>query len=190
MTVENISWSISTKECCRPRQGLNPRPPGLQSDGASNWATEAECIFKLKHNYRYSSQYFLQCIRNDSVLLSAFQIRGGIQHNIFLTSPQKCVAVFIRSASVGHFRRYPQHVFMKKLEKNLYFSIKKYLIWSYDLHVGFFLTKTQLLVHDKVLLAVAMKCFGTKVIAPNNISLIYPQIHHNLFITLLLGSKA
>ena len=41
VTVENISWSITTKECCRPRRGLNPRPPGLQSDGASNWATEA-----------------------------------------------------------------------------------------------------------------------------------------------------
>ena len=41
MTVENISWSVSTKEYCRPRRGLNPRPPGLQSDGASNWATEA-----------------------------------------------------------------------------------------------------------------------------------------------------
>ena len=45
MTVENISWSISTKECCRPRRGLNPWPPGLQSDGASNWATEAGCLF-------------------------------------------------------------------------------------------------------------------------------------------------
>ena len=41
MTVENISQSISTKGCCRPRRGLNPRPPGLQSDSASNWATEA-----------------------------------------------------------------------------------------------------------------------------------------------------
>ena len=41
MTVKIISRSISTKECCRPRRGLNPRPPGLQSDGASNWATEA-----------------------------------------------------------------------------------------------------------------------------------------------------
>ena len=41
MTVENISWSISLKEYCRPRRGLNPRPPGIQSDGASNWATEA-----------------------------------------------------------------------------------------------------------------------------------------------------
>ena len=49
MTVENISWSISTKECCRPRRGLNPRPPGLQSDGTSNWATEAgpEWMYKL-----------------------------------------------------------------------------------------------------------------------------------------------
>ena len=41
MTIENISWSISTKECCWPRLGLNPRPPGLQSDSASNWATKA-----------------------------------------------------------------------------------------------------------------------------------------------------
>ena len=48
MTVENISWSISTKECCRPRRGLNPRPPGLQSDGASNWATEAGCAGYFK----------------------------------------------------------------------------------------------------------------------------------------------
>ena len=40
MTAENISWSISTKECCQPRRGLNPRPPGLQSDGASSWATD------------------------------------------------------------------------------------------------------------------------------------------------------
>ena len=31
MTVENISWSISMKKCCRPRRGLNPRPSGLQS---------------------------------------------------------------------------------------------------------------------------------------------------------------
>ena len=41
MTVENISWSISTKECCRPRRGLNPQLPGLRSDGASYWTTEA-----------------------------------------------------------------------------------------------------------------------------------------------------
>ena len=40
MTIENISWSISTKEFYQPWRGLNPRP-GLQSDGASNRATEA-----------------------------------------------------------------------------------------------------------------------------------------------------
>ena len=41
MTVENISWSISTKRCCQPWRGSNPPPPGLQSDGASKWATKA-----------------------------------------------------------------------------------------------------------------------------------------------------
>ena len=56
MTVENISWSISTKECCRPRRGLNPRPPGLQSDGASNWATEAGNRWTLA---RISTWYWL-----------------------------------------------------------------------------------------------------------------------------------
>ena len=33
ITVENISYSISTKECCRPQRGLYPRPSGLQSNG-------------------------------------------------------------------------------------------------------------------------------------------------------------
>ena len=32
MTVENISWLISMKECCRTRRGWNQRPPDLQSD--------------------------------------------------------------------------------------------------------------------------------------------------------------
>ena len=41
LTIENISRSISTKECCRLRWGSNLQPPGLQSYGASNWATEA-----------------------------------------------------------------------------------------------------------------------------------------------------
>ena len=38
-------------ECSRPRGGggwgLNPRPPGLQSDGASNWATKAGAAISL-----------------------------------------------------------------------------------------------------------------------------------------------
>ena len=32
MTVENISWSFSTKERCRTRRGSNPRPPDHQSE--------------------------------------------------------------------------------------------------------------------------------------------------------------
>ena len=59
MTVENISWSITTKECCRPRRGLNPRPPGLHSDGASNWVTEAGCeAWYVVSKYQYFT--FLQ----------------------------------------------------------------------------------------------------------------------------------
>ena len=58
MTVENISWSISTKEYCRPRRGLNPRPPGLQLDGASNWATKAGWnIGSLWHHDRQHNKY-------------------------------------------------------------------------------------------------------------------------------------
>ena len=54
MTVENISRPISMKECCRPRLGLNLWPPGLQSDGASNWATEAGSVLRWwkGHNER------------------------------------------------------------------------------------------------------------------------------------------
>ena len=32
MTIENISWSVSTKECCWTWYGSNPRPPDHQSD--------------------------------------------------------------------------------------------------------------------------------------------------------------
>ena len=48
-TIENISWSISTKECCRPRWGLNLRPPGLQSDEPSRPALDE--MFLPKNNY-------------------------------------------------------------------------------------------------------------------------------------------
>ena len=62
MTVENISWSISTKECCWPRRGLNPRPPGLQSDGASNWATEAgQSEVKISKSFQIKTQYAYVC---------------------------------------------------------------------------------------------------------------------------------
>ena len=62
MTVENISWSISTKEYCRPRRELNPRPPGLQSDGASNWATTGCKLngqVKTEESINTNSRYIL-----------------------------------------------------------------------------------------------------------------------------------
>ena len=67
MTVENISWSISTKECCRPRWGLNPRPPGLQSECASNWATEAG------NNLHEVSSYFLWKYNKETFKMSSLQ---------------------------------------------------------------------------------------------------------------------
>ena len=66
MTVENISWSISTKECCRPRRGLNPRPPGLQSDGASNWATEAG------NNPQWSTHISFSVVLSEAAFLFLF----------------------------------------------------------------------------------------------------------------------
>ena len=38
MTIENISWSISMKECCKIRQGLYPQSPDHQSNmHPSHW---------------------------------------------------------------------------------------------------------------------------------------------------------
>ena len=52
MTVGNISWSISMKECCWPRWGLNPRPP----------VSSRTCI-QLSHRGRHHSKVvpLLQC---------------------------------------------------------------------------------------------------------------------------------
>ena len=43
MTIENISWSISTKECCRPQWGSNLRPAGLQSDAHQSEPLRPAC---------------------------------------------------------------------------------------------------------------------------------------------------
>ena len=82
MTVENISWSISTKECCRPRRELNLRPPGLQSDGASNWATEAGCFLGKMNEKNVSICCLLK------ILLSMLSINYHIRP-IYRTYPYK-----------------------------------------------------------------------------------------------------
>ena len=85
MTVENISWSISTKECCRPRRGLNPRPPGLQSDGASNWATEAGgYLLESPHwgdSNRFPKHMFSEEIRKKNKSFLAYNCSLRILYN-------------------------------------------------------------------------------------------------------------
>ena len=84
MTVENISWSISTKEYCRPPRGLNPRPPGLQSDGASNWATEAGTLFS------YSAHSTENIHLKRHIPIGRVKIFFQPKHiDIFFISPQK-----------------------------------------------------------------------------------------------------
>ena len=52
MTVENILWSISTKECCWPQRGSNPWPLGLQLDAHP---TAPLRLVLSKYSKRYSS---------------------------------------------------------------------------------------------------------------------------------------
>ena len=64
MTVESISWSISTKECCRPRRGSNPRPSGLQSDAHPTEPTRPatfETGFKLRLMWKMRLSYKGKC---------------------------------------------------------------------------------------------------------------------------------
>ena len=72
MTVENISRSISTKECCRPRRGLNPRPPGLQSDGASNWANIYCKLTRIIHFDQFWHQSLQNTLQKRATIWEAF----------------------------------------------------------------------------------------------------------------------
>ena len=102
MTVENISWSISTKECCRPRRGLNPRPPRLQSDGASNWATEAGYRYERKMiiapSKRGIQTHFLFLHENIALHMLSF-IKKLLIFFLFLHK-KHMLWVLIRSASL------------------------------------------------------------------------------------------
>ena len=90
MTVENISWSISTKECCRPRRGSNLQPPGLQSDGASNWATEAG-----SSTIQYILWYFMHALKNVKYVIFR-------KKNIFVCL---CWGFTAQSTQWGHVER-------------------------------------------------------------------------------------
>ena len=66
MTVENISLSISTKECCRPRRGLNPLPPGQVSTHICNFYFHCDHICTPIFIYYYGriSTYFYALPQN------------------------------------------------------------------------------------------------------------------------------
>ena len=110
----------------RPRRGLNPRPPGLQSDGASNWVTEAlmwiywliwtftaVCLWPLqKHAYSKISppktKHF-QIKKTDIFHISAQNIDCGYS----LEPPQW-----------GSFNEYQQSMFLSRNKKNNIYPCK------------------------------------------------------------------
>ena len=67
------SWSISTKECCQPQWGLNPRLPRLQSDGASKWAIDAGT--KLLHYAVLNNQSLNDTLTNHII---SFEQLGSV----------------------------------------------------------------------------------------------------------------
>ena len=86
MTVENISWSISTRECCRPRRGLNPQPSGLQSDGASNWATEAGLEGLYFVTVAFPGYLYLHCLHMEHLRLGKVFSSHCYSENVTWTS--------------------------------------------------------------------------------------------------------
>ena len=104
MTVENISWS--TKECCRPQHGLNPRPSGLQSDGASNWATKAGNISKERGDWQWhamksflwSFSLFRWFKKGSCQLLTESEYFTGKHFYFFHISAQNRLWVLVRTA--------------------------------------------------------------------------------------------
>ena len=110
MTVQNISWSISTKECCRPWRGLNPRPPGLQSDGASNWVTEAvmylvvfllfDLLFAFLHINLVPSEKGSTLKRKKNLLklfpLKLITFQKGVKSNSDRIAPPESISIFLR----------------------------------------------------------------------------------------------
>ena len=56
--------------------GLNPRPPGLQSDGASNWATEAGLSWAEHEKKFYNTGAGAHIFSNDVVCISRIDLKN------------------------------------------------------------------------------------------------------------------
>ena len=109
LTVENISWSNSTKECCRPRRGLNPRPPGLQSDGTSKWATEAGLDALIK--------YWVQFV--EAILID---FDGKFWINVMIVYPKYSPRYSLHYTSIQQV-----HLFTISLQKQAYSNLFRIL---------------------------------------------------------------
>ena len=59
VTVENISWSISMKECCWTGKELNPRPPDHQSDVHPTEQLRPACYLCNKEHTSFFQCLFL-----------------------------------------------------------------------------------------------------------------------------------
>ena len=128
MTVENNSWSISTKECCRPRRELNPRPPGLQSDGASNcherlsvkWPSEDGGV-NINTNSRYILiRYIYSAVVHYKYAIALNAKSGtGKQNSTFLT-----FIIFLLSLKfVEKWRAHPMVISITWPKQLLFFFI-------------------------------------------------------------------
>ena len=75
MTIENISWSISTKECCRHRRGSNPRPSGLQCR-LSHWSGQQQHFLQLLQALGAQDMQWSQAVEKTSVDYGCTRCQG------------------------------------------------------------------------------------------------------------------
>ena len=137
MTVENISWSISTKECCRPRRGLNPGPPGLQSDGASNWATEAGYVASAsKHSPEMWADITKTCLYNFDRLKPHFYIVKlgfiGVYIILLISAQNIDHGYSLEPPRRGGSNKYPQSVYWAEIWKISVFYLKIFGFWRWN----------------------------------------------------------
>ena len=87
MTVENISWSISTKECCRPRQGwTRDRLVSSWMRHSVDWAVKPQHKQNLLIEWTYFSHTYTnislggeQCWLDFGDIDPIFKVTGGLR---------------------------------------------------------------------------------------------------------------
>ena len=112
----------------RPHRGLNPRPPGLQSDDASNWATETGCknwscdMCRLIWFFTmHKCHIFLQC-RAKELKYSNF---------ILISSPEIRIWKLNHQQSKQCKYKFFAVLLQRKLQWFLFFFLEFCLCWGY-----------------------------------------------------------